>query len=51
LQEAVLVGFSTGGGEVARYIGRHGTKRAKAKANCPVPKPFKADITLHAQPV
>jgi non-heme chloroperoxidase len=27
LKAAVLVGFSTGGGEVARYIGRHGTKR------------------------
>src|SRR5215471_3660212 len=27
LQNAVLVGHSTGGGEVARYIGRHGTKR------------------------
>ncbi len=27
LQDAVLVGFSTGGGEVARYIGRHGTDR------------------------
>ena len=31
LKEAVLVGHSTGGGEVARYIGRHGTKRV-AKA-------------------
>jgi non-heme chloroperoxidase len=31
LNDAVLVGHSTGGGEVARYIGRHGTKRlAKA---------------------
>jgi non-heme chloroperoxidase len=31
LHDAVLVGHSTGGGEVARYIGRHGTKRlAKA---------------------
>lgn len=31
LQSAVLIGFSSGGGEVARYIGRHGTKRiAKA---------------------
>jgi non-heme chloroperoxidase len=31
LKDAVLVGFSTGGGEVARYIGRHGTTRlAKA---------------------
>ena len=27
LQDATLVGHSTGGGEVARYIGRHGTKR------------------------
>ncbi|GIF47210.1 non-heme chloroperoxidase [Asanoa ferruginea] len=27
LREATLVGFSTGGGEVARYIGRHGTGR------------------------
>jgi non-heme chloroperoxidase len=31
LTKAVLVGHSTGGGEVARYIGRHGTKRV-AKA-------------------
>jgi non-heme chloroperoxidase len=27
LKDAILVGFSTGGGEVARYVGRHGTKR------------------------
>lgn len=27
LENAVHVGHSTGGGEVARYIGRHGTKR------------------------
>ena len=27
LKNATLVGHSTGGGEVARYIGRHGTKR------------------------
>jgi non-heme chloroperoxidase len=27
LEDAVLFGFSTGGGEVARYIGRHGTAR------------------------
>jgi non-heme chloroperoxidase len=27
LRDATLVGFSTGGGEVARYIGRHGTGR------------------------
>lgn len=31
LQDAVHVGHSTGGGEVARYIGRHGTERV-AKA-------------------
>ncbi|MEZ0470690.1 alpha/beta fold hydrolase [Luteimonas salinilitoris] len=29
LKDATLVGFSTGGGEVARYIGRHGTSRVK----------------------
>jgi len=27
LKDVTLVGHSTGGGEVARYIGRHGTKR------------------------
>ncbi|NLB58261.1 MAG: alpha/beta hydrolase [Gammaproteobacteria bacterium] len=27
LRDATLVGFSTGGGEVARYIGRHGSGR------------------------
>lgn len=26
LKDVVLIGFSVGGGEVARYIGRHGTK-------------------------
>jgi len=35
---ATLIGFSTGGGEVARYIGRHGTKRvAKAVLVSAVP--------------
>ena len=29
LRDAVLIGHSTGGGEVARYIGRHGTRRVK----------------------
>jgi non-heme chloroperoxidase len=38
LNSAVLVGFSAGGGEVARYIGRHGTKRiAKAALISAVP--------------
>ena len=27
LNNVVLIGFSAGGGEIARYIGRHGTKR------------------------
>jgi non-heme chloroperoxidase len=31
LKDAVMVGHSTGGGEVTRYIGRHGTRRV-AKA-------------------
>ena len=38
LQNAIVMGFSTGGGEVARYIGRHGTKRvAKAGLISSVP--------------
>jgi non-heme chloroperoxidase len=38
LRDATLVGHSTGGGEVARYIGRHGTKRvAKAVLVAAVP--------------
>jgi non-heme chloroperoxidase len=38
LKKTVLIGFSMGGGEVARYIGRHGTKRvAKAVLIAAVP--------------
>ncbi|MBW8369469.1 MAG: alpha/beta hydrolase [Thiobacillus sp.] len=38
LKDVVLIGFSMGGGEVARYIGRHGTKRlAKAALISAVP--------------
>ncbi|WP_370589970.1 alpha/beta fold hydrolase [Undibacterium sp. 14-3-2] len=38
LKNAVLFGFSTGGGEVARYLGRHGSKRvAKAGLISAVP--------------
>lgn len=38
IKGAALFGFSTGGGEVARYIGRHGTKRvAKAGLISAVP--------------
>ncbi len=38
LKDVTLVGHSTGGGEVARYIGRHGTRRvAKAVLIAAVP--------------
>jgi non-heme chloroperoxidase len=38
LKNVFLVGFSAGGGEIARYIGRHGTKRlAKAALVSAVP--------------
>src|SRR5881398_3961162 len=38
LRDAIHVGHSTGGGEVARYIGRHGTKRvAKAVLIAAIP--------------
>ncbi len=38
LRNAIHIGHSTGGGEVARYIGRHGTKRvAKAVLIASVP--------------
>jgi non-heme chloroperoxidase len=38
LREVTVVGHSTGGGEVARYIGRHGTRRvAKAVLIAAVP--------------
>jgi non-heme chloroperoxidase len=38
VQKAVLIGFSTGGGEGARYLGRHGSKRvAKAVLVSAVP--------------
>jgi non-heme chloroperoxidase len=38
LRDAIHIGHSTGGGEVARYIGRHGTKRvAKAVLISAVP--------------
>jgi non-heme chloroperoxidase len=40
LKDVIMVGHSTGGGEVARYIGRHGTKRlARAVLIAAVP-PF-----------
>ena len=32
LRDVTLVGHSTGGGEVARYIGRHGTARVSRRS-------------------
>jgi len=29
LHDIILIGFSTGGGEITRYIGRHGTRRVE----------------------
>ena len=44
LKDAIHVGHSTGGGEVARYIGRHGTSRvAKAVLIGAVPPPHAED--------
>ena len=53
LTQAVLVGFSAGGGEVARYIGRHGTKRvAKAALIAAVaPLMLKTEANPHGLPM
>ncbi len=53
LRDTVLVGFSTGGGEVARYIGRHGTKRvAKAALISSVPTlMLKTSANLEGLPI
>jgi non-heme chloroperoxidase len=40
IQNACLVGFSTGGGEVARCIGRHGTERVSKAALISAVTPF-----------
>jgi non-heme chloroperoxidase len=40
LRDLTLVGFSTGGGEVARYIGRHGTDRVARVALISAVPPF-----------
>jgi non-heme chloroperoxidase len=40
LRDVTLVGFSTGGGEVARYIGRHGTGRVAKVALVSAVPPF-----------
>jgi non-heme chloroperoxidase len=49
LRNVTLVGHSTGGGEVVRYIGRHGTKRvAKAVLISAVP-PFLLETAAHPE--
>jgi non-heme chloroperoxidase len=40
LKDAIHVGHSTGGGEVARYIGRHGTARVARVALISAPTPL-----------
>ncbi|GAA1019399.1 chloroperoxidase [Acrocarpospora pleiomorpha] len=40
LRDATLAGFSTGGGEVARYVGRHGTGRVRQIALVSAVPPF-----------
>jgi non-heme chloroperoxidase len=40
LKDAVLVGHSTGGGEVARYLGRHGSKRVSKAVLISAVTPF-----------
>jgi non-heme chloroperoxidase len=53
LRDAVLVGHSTGGGEVARYIGRHGTDRvSKAVLQSAIPPlMLKTDANPEGLPV
>ena len=53
LKDAVHVGHSTGGGEVARYIGRHGTSRvAKAVLISAVPPIMvKTDFNPNGVPI
>jgi non-heme chloroperoxidase len=40
LRDVTLIGFSTGGGEVARYVGRHGTGRVAKLALVSSVPPF-----------
>jgi non-heme chloroperoxidase len=49
LQGVTLVGHSTGGGEVARYIGRHGTGRVKGAVlvAAVTPQMIKSDANPH----
>ena len=53
LTKAILIGHSTGGGEVARYIGRHGTKRVSKVVLISAVTPFmlQTDTNPHGAPI
>ena len=53
LKDVTVVGFSTGGGEVARYIGRHGTGRVKKAVLIGAVTPFmlKTDDNTNGTPI
>src|ERR1700690_74457 len=53
LKNAIMVGHSTGGGEVARYLGRHGSKRVAKAALISARPPLmqKTDKNPTGQPV
>lgn len=51
LKQVTLVGFSTGGGEVARYIGRHGTARVAKVAFVAAITPMMGQSATHPQGV
>jgi non-heme chloroperoxidase len=47
--DVTLVGFSTGGGEVARYVGRHGTSRVKKVVLIGAVTPYRLQTPDHPQ--
>ncbi|HEY0955242.1 MAG TPA: alpha/beta hydrolase [Roseateles sp.] len=51
LKQVTLVGFSTGGGEVARYIGRHGTARVAKVAFVAAITPMMGQSATHPEGV
>ena len=51
VKRATLVGFSTGGGEVARYIGRHGTERVAKVAFVSAVTPIMGASPTHLEGV
>jgi non-heme chloroperoxidase len=49
VKDVTLVGFSTGGGEVARYVGRHGTSRVKKVVLIGAVTPYRLQTSDHPQ--